>query len=450
MKKLVTNVLVALTIIPLINSCGKKSSGSNAALNAEPDGGRTEEQAALPDLIVDGQYLAKFVTLNTAVNGTIPGSLTLNKTGDKLLTYVRLFAGKPSAWHQQGIYMGQRCPDLGDDKNNDGFIDIEEALTVVGDMIIPLDASMDSQAAGKNIYPLADISGYYHYEREASFNALAEDLKKEDKDPNDHVAKLAPGESFPLEGRVFMVQGIDEPTMLPDSVMSNNRRRAFQTLPITCGIIQKLTTAPGVPDSGEIPGPVAAVDSTQDRPAPAEDTTTGTTAGGTIAGTTTGTNETNEGEVGDAGGSEDGSTGGETTGETVGGSVTGGTGEATTGGTAGGTVGGTAGETVGGTAGGTAGGTTGDTTGDTTGGGTTGGSTTGESTSGGTTGGSTGRSSGGFIGGFIGGSSGGGSTGGRNSGGFIGGFIGGSDDGDDNSSRRSIRSSRRTGRIFPD
>lgn len=425
MKKFVTNALVAFTILPIANSCGKKSSGSSANPGLGPDGRpRIEEQAALPDLIVDGQYLAKFVTLNSAVNGTIPGSLTLNKTGDKLLTYVRLFAGKPAAWHPQGIYTGQRCPDAGDDKNNDGFIDIEEALTVVGDMLIPLDASMNTQAGGKNIYPLADVSGYYHYEREASFSALSEDLRKEDKDPADHIAKLASGETFPLEGRVFMVQGIDEATMLPDSVMSIGRRRAFQTLPITCGIIQKLTTAPGVPDTGEIPGPIAPVTPGQDRPAPAEETpTTGSTAAGTIAGTTTGTNETNEGEVGDAGGSEDGTTTGETTGGTVGGSVPGGTGGVTTGGAS-----------SGGTAGGTVGGSTGETTGSTTGGSTTGGTTTG-------------GTSGGFIGGFIGGS-GGGTTGGRSSGGFIGGFIGGSDDGDDGD-RRSRRS-RRSRRIFPD
>ena len=417
MKKFVTNALVVLTILPLINSCGKKSSGNGASGNCPgpvPTEEQIEEEGSVDGSTIDGQYKASFVTLNSQVNGTIPGSLTLFRDGDKLLTYLRLFAGKPKAWHPQGIYRGDRCPDLGDDKNNDGYIDIEEALTVVGDMIVPLDASMNSQAAGKNFYPLADLSGYYHYEREASFNALFEDLRKEDKDPNDHIGKLAVDEKFAFQGRVVMVQGIDEATMLPASVMSNGRRRAFQTLPVSCGIIAKVTAAPGLPYDGEIPGSVAPVVDDQDRPAPADDNTTGTSIGGTVAGTT-GTNDTNDGEVGDEGGSEDGTTGGETTGGTVGG-------------TAGGTTGGTVGSTVGGsTGGGTSGGsqTGGSTTGDTT----TGGSTTGGTTTGGTTGGS---------------------TGGRSSGGFIGGFIGGSDDGDDDSSRRSRRSSRRSRRIFPD
>lgn len=375
MKKLVNNALIALTIIPLLGSCGKSDSG---------DGIQRDEfdEGSLDGSTIDGQYQAKFFTLNPQVNGTIPGSLTLFRDGDKLMTYVRLFAGKPKAWHMQGIFLGRRCPDLGDDVNRDGFIDIEEAMRATGEMIVPLDANMNSQTAGMNFYPVADLSGYYHYERVASFERMFEDLRKEDKNPDDHIAKLGPDDKFGFTGRVFMVLGVSEDTVLPETVAGLGRRRAFQTLPITCGIIKPSNVTPGTVYTGEIPGPVAEVEEGQDRPAPYEDNTGGA-SGGTVSGTT-GTNDTNDGEVGDQGGATSGETSGGTSGQTRP--------PRTTGGFIGGFIGGSSG-------------------GSTSGGSTSGGSTTG-GTTGETTGGSTGETTeeprrGGFIGGFIGGSSGG-------------------------------------------
>ena len=378
MKKMSSHILIALTIIPLMSSCGKSKSGSAVQRDAYPD---TDESA------IDGQYRATFETLNPHINGTIPGSLTLDRKDDRLITFVRLFAGGPRAWHQQGVYMGRRCPTMGDDKNGDGIIDIVEAMQVVGKMIIPLDSNMNTQASGRGLYPLGDLSGYYHYERVSSFRRLFDDLRSEDLDTEDHITKLGPDEKFSFERRVVMVQGVVEETVLPETVAGLGKRQPFQTLPITCGIINKVTTKPGTSNTDEIPGPVGPVIEGQDQPAPGEETAGGT-GGGTVAGTT-GTNEDETGEVGDHGGSTGG--GHTTGGSTTGGSTTGGTttGETTTGGT---TTGGT---TTGGT---TTGGTT--TGGTTTGGTSVGGTTTGETTTGGT------RSRGRFVGGFIGGSSG--------------------------------------------
>ena len=373
MKRSFTFVLITMTIIPFLSSCGKSSSGNGLLSDEE----RARREEVLDESSIDGLYQAKFTTLNPHINGTIPGSLTFSREKDRLITFVRLFAGGPRAWHPQGVYLGKRCPNLGDDKNGDGYIDIVEAMAVVGKMIIPLDANINSQSSGKNFYPMADLSGYYHYERVASFRRLFGDLRDKDRDPEDHIAKLDSNEKFSFERRVFMVQGVVQETELPESVAGLGKRKPYQTLPITCGIIQKVTGTLGVPDDGEIPGPVAEVIEGQDQPAPPEeeDTTSGGSGG---TGTGTGTNENEDGEVGDGQDPRGGSTSG---GSTSGGSTSGGS---------------TSGET-----------TSGETTsGETTSGETTSGETTsGETTSGETTSG--GSRSGGFIGGFIGGFSGG-------------------------------------------
>ncbi len=331
MKKLFTHLLVSLTMLSLLGSCGRATSDGSGIQEADAPG-------SLDGSTIDGTYMAKFETLNPHVNGTIPGSLTLFRKDDRLMTYVRLFAGGPQVWHQQGIYLGKRCPTLSDDSNGDGFIDIDEGIKVFGKMIIPLDANMNSQAAGRNFYPLADLSGYYHYERIASFKRLFSDLYETDKDPDDNIVKLAEGEPFTFEGRVVVVQGVAETTALPETIAIQGRRRPFQTLPITCGVIKKVSGEPGALDSGTIPGPVAPVEEGQDRPAPPEEDT-GSTTGGTVSGTT-GTNETNDGRTGDGEGNETSGTTGATTGGVTAGRFTGGS-SSGEGGSSGGSTGGT-------------------------------------------------------------------------------------------------------------
>lgn len=214
----------------------------------------------------DGIYLAKFTTLNSQVNGTIPGSLTFSLNGDKLLAFVRLFAGKPTTWHQQGVYSGKRCPTLEDDLNLDGFIDIEEAMSVTGQMIIPLDANLDSQEAGENFYPISDSSGYYHYERLASLQRIQKDLKTTDPDQTDHIAKLSSQENLILSGRVVLVQGVSQETLLPDTIVGLGKRKPYQVFPITCGIIKRMSNTPGSPHDDVIPGPIAEIEEGQDHP----------------------------------------------------------------------------------------------------------------------------------------------------------------------------------------
>ena len=328
MNNLLIIIISLLFILSSFVSCGTSKSGDQETAEIS----QTTLEDSIDGSKIDGLYMAKFETLNPHINGTLPGSLTLNRSGDRLLTYVRLFAGKTRAKHQQGIYLGRRCPTLLDDKNGDGILDITEARAVAGSMIIPLDGNLNTQSAGKNIYPRGDLSGYYHYERISSFNSLFNDLRGTDSNLEDGIAKLGTNDLFGFLGRVIIVQGVTEDTELPESVATEGDLTSYESLPITCGIIGKNGPPPGSSYNDEIPGPVADVTEGQDQPAPGPiqfpgrriivDTTGGSTgeSGSTTGGSTGETGSTTGGSTGETGSTTGGSTGetGSTTGDSTG------------------------------------------------------------------------------------------------------------------------------------
>ncbi len=380
MKNFSNQVLSSLAVLALATACGKSDGGKSSS-----GGGRQqqEEAASVDGSHIQGLYNAKFTTLNPHVNGTIPGSATFFRKEEKFYAYLRLFAGGPRAWHQQFVYEGNRCPNLNDDINLDGFIDIQEAEAVLGKILIPLDSDIGTQSSGRRFFPLGDLSGYYHYERITSFRRFLSDLQDVDPTPEDDTRKLAADEPLRIVGKPVMVLGVVETVQLPETVASKGRHRAFQTLPIACGVFSKVEALPGEPWSDQIPGPVGEVQEGQDRPA--EDLP-GETTGGTGS-STGGTNDSDDGdgpvsdgEGGTAGSSTSGSTGGSTTGSTSSGSGST-TGSSTTGSTGGSTTGGTS----------TAGSSTGSSTTTTT---TTSSSSSSSSTTGSTAGGSLDSSSG--------------------------------------------------------
>lgn len=267
MKK---NMILPLAILLMTSGCGvneKEKKNSPLPENQTARAEETKEPAPLDGSNIQGHYQAKFITLNPHVNGTIPGSANFYREDQKIFAYVRLFAGGVKAWHMQNVYLGERCPTINDDLNKDGFIDINEAEKVLGKILIPLDSDISSQNSGKRFFPLADLSGYYHYERISNFDRFLKDLQEPDKDLEDNIVKLPDGEGLTIVGKTFMVQGISETVTLPETVATKENRRSFQTLPVACGVFEKVTKAPGeVYVENEIPGPVAEVEEGQDRP----------------------------------------------------------------------------------------------------------------------------------------------------------------------------------------
>lgn len=239
---------LVLILLVSISSCGKSDSSAGIPVRKKilPVNGSN----------IVGIYMAKFETLNGNVNGILPGSATLQRQNDEFRAYVRLFGGGPNVWHRQNIYMGGRCPTISDDTNGDQVIDIAEAKAVIGKILIPLDANLNSQFAGRNIYPVSDSSGSYFYEREASFNLLFNDLKAEDNDLSDNMMKIPAASGLEFEGMVVMIQGTSETAPVPVTAVGEDGRSAIQSLPIACGVFGKVTSIPqGETDTSTIPGP---------------------------------------------------------------------------------------------------------------------------------------------------------------------------------------------------
>jgi len=184
-------------------------------------------------------YLAQFKTLNAHVNGTLSGSVTLDKVEDRLLAYSRLFAGAPEVWHMQNIYTG-RCPNDNDDTNFDGYIDANEAAIAVKNIIIPLDGDLNSQIGGMNVFPVADIYGSFFYEKEAKYSVLIKDLKSSDNDPTDNIIKLGKNDKLIIEGKVVLLQGVSKEINFPETVGSYGEVPHYKTLPIACGVFKKI------------------------------------------------------------------------------------------------------------------------------------------------------------------------------------------------------------------
>jgi hypothetical protein len=260
-------VLIVLSLSSFLASCGKNGGGSSSP-QEQQENTTPAARAAIDGSNIQGSYLAPFTTINPQVVGTIPGAAHIKREDSLINVFVRVFAGSPSIAHFQNVHMGNRCPTMSDDTNGDGFIDYQEAIAVVGPVIIPLDWDISSQAAGGRSWPKAFENGSYDYLKIASFNRFWNDLKDEDSNKTDNIAKLAPEEGLDIAGKVVLIQGVGEHKTLPETVAGNGRYRNIQTLPIACGVFNPTTEEPGVEYQEGIPGPIAPVNEGQDMPAP--------------------------------------------------------------------------------------------------------------------------------------------------------------------------------------
>lgn len=255
-------------LLTLLAACGGGSSSGTGSSDRLVEEAEIEAQRAAADgSNIQGRYIAKFTTLNSHVVGTIPGSAQFMREDGRISAFVRLFAGSPSIAHFQNVHMGNRCPTMSDDTNGDGYLDIQEALKVVGPVVVPLDWDIGSQLSANRSWPRAFPNGSYEYTKVTSFDRFWDDLKSEDRNTNDNIVKLAADEGLAITGKVVMIQGVEEIKNLPDSVAGYDRWKNFQTLPIVCGIYRPYTEDPGVIYEETIPGPIAPVVDGQDQPA---------------------------------------------------------------------------------------------------------------------------------------------------------------------------------------
>ena len=245
-------LLLSFSVLTLLASCGGGGGGSSAP-KTKP---QTEVEPVAVELEMSGAYIAVLNPLNKQASGNPTGAFTFARDFDEITADVRLTGGPASIAYAQYVHVGKACPTEADDLNRDGFIDYQESLKVTGPILIPLDGDISSQRMEAGLFNAADDYGSFLYYESASFDKFLADLKEEDINLEDDMVNLPRDSVFNLVGRVVVIQGVPESANLPATVASRRGLANFQTLPIACGVITKITKVPGEVDDDETDIPV--------------------------------------------------------------------------------------------------------------------------------------------------------------------------------------------------
>ncbi len=225
MKKLV-KFISFVSLLALV-ACGGNGDGGSTS----PDGGQHQEMQE-----TEGEYRAILRPMNNTLSGWIPnGKVDIRISGDNV-EVKSWMDDSANVIHIQSIHAGFRCPRAEDDKNRDGVVDYAEAMAVAKPVLIPLDGNLNSQFDGMILYP----KGNFNYFQKASLQSLMGDLTAADDDASDHFVKLAPGKTLDLAGRVIIVHGVANNRSLPGSVGQISGRTPQASVPIVCGVIERL------------------------------------------------------------------------------------------------------------------------------------------------------------------------------------------------------------------
>lgn len=209
--------IITLFILLCLTACGNDKSSNDQAAN----------KMAIQDYVEasPGTYYSVLRPVNFQSNGFIPyGAATFTLTNDELKVNLALDDDQ-AVTHRQALHMGTRCPTLADDTNGDGFVDYDEAQRIVGQIIMPLDSDLNSQLAGAEVYPRGPAMTY---NKTASLQKINTDL----------LGQI--GKSIGFEKRVVLVHGTSSQTSFPSSLAYYNGETANLSLPIVCGILEKI------------------------------------------------------------------------------------------------------------------------------------------------------------------------------------------------------------------
>ena len=234
--------ILMLLSLSLIVSCGKsKGKGSNSS----SDDAIQNETVQTDGSNIQGIYATTLLPLNNNIYMQKIGAAAVQRDGDVFSAYVKVKYGQRMTTLKQSIYTGKRCPTIADDLNKDAYVDIQEALIAIGKVIIPLDGSLDSQFGGQNVYPTGDSNlGSFMYKSTGSFARMFADLKSPDDNTADMVTKLKDDEGLALQGRIVLLQGINERVFLPPTAISLGDRSVYKTIPVACGVLKKVKKMP--------------------------------------------------------------------------------------------------------------------------------------------------------------------------------------------------------------
>ena len=204
MKKIISGLcLLALT------SCGAKK--ESTTLDRSP----TQELETTP-----GSFKAILRPYNFKLAGWIPSGMADIKIEGDEIEIKSWLDDSANVMHRQNIHFGSRCPGVDDDTNNDGFVDLNETKKVVQEVFLPLDQDLDSLSLDENNYPVGNFS----YHQTASISSLTQKLKK----------------NLNLSGKVIIVMGVASNRGLPTTVSQENNQTRESSIPIACGVIERM------------------------------------------------------------------------------------------------------------------------------------------------------------------------------------------------------------------
>ncbi|MGE3610143.1 MAG: hypothetical protein AB7I27_11190 [Bacteriovoracaceae bacterium] len=209
--------------------CGKKDKDSNLK----------SSQELQSSSIVEGEYYSQIRPINTRVNGIINSGIAEIKIIGEQFEIKLYMDDLGSTSHKQFIYSGSKCPSPSDDLNGDKIIDFDEIRQVSGEPLIPLDGDLNSQEAGKEVFPNGRS---YDYTKKATVSSLLNDLKVTDNNPSDYLTKLKSNEKLNFDSRVIIIFGAPNVTSvpIPNSVFALNNGSINQNIPVACGMIKKV------------------------------------------------------------------------------------------------------------------------------------------------------------------------------------------------------------------
>jgi hypothetical protein len=211
-----TKIFIFLAAASILTACGKKDHNRVAS----PHTGVTiEEQRA------QGAYRAILRPLNNSLSGFLPTGVIEISIDHEEVKVRSVLDDDASVNHIQSIHTGTKCPTATDDINGDGVIDVSEALAASGPVFIPLDDNLNAAEKGSGIYPKGRG---YTYLKSANLEAFQAD------------AKNRMNQNLNLGGRVVLVHGVDKGTKLPDSVATLPGIEKELSVPVVCGIINRL------------------------------------------------------------------------------------------------------------------------------------------------------------------------------------------------------------------
>jgi hypothetical protein len=237
MKKHIKSSLIII-FLAILSSCGGSGSGGGSPQVAKPEA-RTpaeNEEEVIENQPTPGSYRSFIRPINTRVFGRLNSGLAMIEVSEEDFNLHLYMDDASKTRHMQGIYTGGRCPSLKDDLNRDGFIDIQETIKVTGNLLIPLDGDLSTQAAGEKLFP----SGMaYDYKKTQKLNEMLSDLKAKDPNERDILEKLKANEELNLEGRIIIIHGVVNQNNLPMTVASLEGVSSYDSIPVACGIIQR-------------------------------------------------------------------------------------------------------------------------------------------------------------------------------------------------------------------